>query len=857
MAVIQYKVTGANAVWGNSLNWFSASFTSGDTSSTPNNLVSLKDWRPIENYAFAYDAESEQYDYGRTLVYKSGDSDTIRISGSASYPNHEFLSLSVKIGDTRSNTECELKAYAIKDVFIYQNFEGSSGKFHALSLFPGQEGRIPKIESDRDGYSIVGFSRTEGGEVEFSEGDVIANGYEDDYSPLYLFAVWKRVAFDVQITNGNTAAGVLALVDSSNRVVANESRGVLSYSGKAGVVYGIECKVLDELYTPLGVKGYDGNYFTLFKPFEGASISLTYEFKKKDTYSISLEFDGGNGSVSVDTPKAETVDGVDRWLGGEVHVSISPKTEDGWLFKFANVVDSEGILRGDSYTRLEDGRISIPLDFDITVRVGFEKARYTYGSDIDEHSMGVAITNVSASAEEEDPDDGTVEHGSIVTYSAVVAEGYLFAGWYGEDGLVSVDNPYRHVMTGNVVLKAKAKVSVSLSASTDEDDGTKAPPTLSVNGEVCDGNSYSGEVVLGESLSYSLSRGAWFFDSWYSGDDPISLPLEDTIRPTANMSLVARFTAEKVKRTLKVMTIRTSDGTPVFDSGLISSSVAPSPNLGPGLNDVPPPGSYVFEFDGTQHVNVRAAAMAGELAFNFFAADLIDGSRPDLDSVLSRESDYTFMLNRNVTIYACYGEIGKVKTTFSFANGSDRTMGEISVDTDDAKPGVDGSVTVDVLQQTRIVVSVIAKNGYVFVGWYSDGSGIGDPIGTNAVSEFTVTSQRTIYAKFRKNRHAVYEWEGSAENKMMEWRSKVYAAPVPFNPSAARVDARGYGVGLEVGMYSSPDGDPTRKAEITVKSQDARRLPTLRPERYMQVCVKNDAEVDAVIVGTSMKGLAV
>lgn len=727
---------------------------------------------------------------------------------------------------------------------------GGSGDFPDKTAESNSSFDFP-VAPTRTGYNFKGWkSSADNGSI-YLAGQNIQLSAVTDGSTTTFTAQWELKKFSVNIMNDIPAAGRLSLY-SGDENVAEESNGVLSATVSYGI-YEIRCSGLSDLYTPLGMKIGDG-YSSSFVVDSDGDLEFVYEFRKKTTYSVSLEFDPSKGSVGILTPPDETVDGVDKWLENRIEVAISPKTDDGWKFKIANIVN--GNIVDSSYTSLTDGKLGFTLGFDTNVKVEFERARYTYKAEVDGPSAsGGAIQSVSASVEDEST-DSKVEHGQFVKYSATVSSGYEFAGWYDGDKLVSSSNPYNCEMLKDTVLTAKAKVPVSLSVET-EDGEKENPPVLYVNGEVCEDSQYSSDIVLGESLSYSLDKGDWFFDSWYSGRTPVSLPMEDKLTPTAATDLVAKFTATELKRTLTVKAINTSDGIPIADPDLIRSSVVPTPPSGASLQGTPPPGTYSFEFKGTQYVRVSAEEVAGDLPFNFFAGSTIEGGSPDVESILSREKDYDFLLNADRMIYACYGELANVTTRFTFAAGSDRTMGEILVDSDNAVPDADGSVTVEAIQQSMIAVTVRAKNGYEFVGWYPNNLGNGDVLVDSAEAKIPVTTQRTLYAKFKKNPHAVYEWEGSAENKMMEWRSKVYAAPVPFNPSAARVDARGYGVALEVGMYSSPDGNPTRKAEIVVKNQDARRLPTLRPERYMQVCVKNDAEVDAVIVGTSMKGLAV
>ena len=147
-----------------------------------------------------------------------------------------------------------------------------------------------------------------------------------------------------------------------------------------------------------------------------------------------------------------------------------------------------------------------------------------------------------------------------------------------------------------------------------------------------------------------------------------------------------------------------------------------------------------------------------------------------------------------------------------------------------------------------------------FDGWYAGGRKISEEL--VYTFKFGVDYSYVEYtAKFGVSDDAIYEWEGASENKEIEWMSKVYTAPKPFDPVAARVDAAGYPVDLTVRTYSSPDvadALPVRDHELTetnptsVQSQDGRRLPRMRPERYVRFTVKSTHEVDSVVIGTNM-----
>ena len=200
----------------------------------------------------------------------------------------------------------------------------------------------------------------------------------------------------------------------------------------------------------------------------------------------------------------------------------------------------------------------------------------------------------------------------------------------------------------------------------------------------------------------------------------------------------------------------------------------------------------------------------------------------------------------------------------AFADGSDSTMGELSIDGGSelsiVKPYTEDEDTGE--PTTYITLNAVAKNGYVFLGWYENAAGQGDAVKTPEYI-FPLTEDVTLYARFAQNDHSICEWEGSKTPKALVWRSKTYAASKPFNPSSCRVDGLGYPpsklVELMVDMFSAPDVDakPTASTTLTnIADQDARRLPVRRMERYMQVQIKANVEIDTLLVGTSMEGIA-
>jgi hypothetical protein len=183
-------------------------------------------------------------------------------------------------------------------------------------------------------------------------------------------------------------------------------------------------------------------------------------------------------------------------------------------------------------------------------------------------------------------------------------------------------------------------------------------------------------------------------------------------------------------------------------------------------------------------------------------------------------------------------------------------MGEVAVD-DQTSATETMPISVEKNRGEVVAITARPKNGYRFVGWYINVNGIGTPYYASADVAMKVTTNRTLFAKFIQDPNAVYEWEGSNENKMMSWRSKTYESTKPFNPSSCRADTTGYPLwSLSVDMFSAPNTKPTAIARLTnIRSQDSRRLPIRRMERFMQISLENNDEFDAIVVSTSTMGL--
>ena len=153
-----------------------------------------------------------------------------------------------------------------------------------------------------------------------------------------------------------------------------------------------------------------------------------------------------------------------------------------------------------------------------------------------------------------------------------------------------------------------------------------------------------------------------------------------------------------------------------------------------------------------------------------------------------------------------------------------------------------------VYQSTTVRAIPDPSGGYLFAGWYSGGR----LVATTEDYAFEVRADITLVAAFVLDDNAVFAWEGSARNKTMTWTSGIVTVQRPTDPVAVRVDAVKYPVEVDVQTHSSPDDGNDRSHFVDVSGQAARRLPRMRPERFWQVSLMANVEIDAVVVATNV-----
>lgn len=110
----------------------------------------------------------------------------------------------------------------------------------------------------------------------------------------------------------------------------------------------------------------------------------------------------------------------------------------------------------------------------------------------------------------------------------------------------------------------------------------------------------------------------------------------------------------------------------------------------------------------------------------------------------TNESTHTYtMPASNVTVSATFAQKPDCHLGFGYATGSSDTMGTFSCSSNGTSI-VEGTYPYG----TEVTFNAVAKEGYVFKGWYSDINGTSDCLSTNTTYTFKLTKETDVFAKF-------------------------------------------------------------------------------------------------------------
>lgn len=776
----------------------------------------------------------------------------------SSFSNSSFVG---KGGETYTCDEnTTLYAKWIPYVTVGFNPNGGSVSTASKSVeFEKYYGELPT--ATRSGYKFLGWFTQANGGIQIKMDSLVETTKDH-----FLYAHWKGVGLtvkkvDLESENELKDVGELHLYSSENAFASpfgTETDGRITVEGSGEYTYRITCSLKDEgedfFWKPVGVLSGGAYHETLDKTYSpGNNYEEKFYLQRKSFHSVSFTYNSEHGEVSVIEPSEADYDG--KYVEGR-DILISVTAFHGRVFKSGTVINKNTGKAEATFDELTDGKLKIEnISFDMEIYVLFDKETYSVSANVSEASSS-AISEITMKVDGKTA--SAAEYGSLVEVSVKVNEGFGFDGWYVGVEKVSSNMTYTFTVEADVSLEAKASVSVDISVRyvDNRDDKTSSvleSCSIIANGKIVDGPF---DVILGDSYTYTVSLGklyaegneSWNLNAWFDAQNILqsNMGISGSITPLSSQSFVVEVSCLPILNTLSFK---------FFDEGNDTAIEAQSDFVeffpSPKRVYVSSEGFLCAEYQGTTQVSVKFT----ESFFFQQETELIYSYAQSGDKIYSFDT-IDVISNSDIEFNVYYGSEGDASISVNFVVGNNWTMGKLALNEFYSEQD---SLPLNVVTEKKSYVRLVAepKNGYMFVGWFLNKSGLGTPFSTNASYDLRVTSNKEIYAKFSRDFNALYKWEGASDGKMMEWRSKTYEAERPFCPSACRVDTLGYPLNvLEVGMFSAPQSSAVSKIVLSnIKTQQSRRLPVSRAERFMQISVRNNHEVDAIIVGTSMGGL--
>lgn len=438
-----------------------------------------------------------------------------------------------------------------------------------------------------------------------------------------------------------------------------------------------------------------------------------------------------------------------------------------------------------------------------------------------------------------------------------------FLGWYYDDACTRIlsKNKEVTVRVGDGYANATyyAKYGTTISFKKDRGGSARLNASIFVDGTEFQSDNFDVTVALGSRVRVRAAEyNGSFFGGWWDWDNQVNqnLPKEFVTKAVFSPSRHCLRVLDKEMQIYVALHCYDRYGTTVQNAILTASGnleeidhdkYAPSVDVTSSSGD----GAY-YRLNGPQTIQVAYSVKPGTTTSQSFRDIVI--RRNGKDEYVTFEKFANIPIFSNTVIVAMHGAYTRHSIKCSVENDTFKGVAFVSVGGDVETPTSDpngSSATCTAIDGRSVTITASSVPGYEFKGWFSGGAQV---FGTPTVT-FDADKNYDLYAKFESEPTSIFRWQGSGVNKKMRWSAKKMVGSVPFNPSCARIDATGYPVRLDVSMTSSPDKASARTCKINVMNQDARRLNLMRPERYMDIAVESDSEVDAVFVGTSMTGI--
>lgn len=758
----------------------------------------------------------------------------------------------------------------------------------------------PITRPQRTGWTFAGyFTSANGAGTKYYNADgSSAQNWDRTEQAVTLHARWTRNTHRVTVTNTDPAHCKLSVTCAEPALNLQESGGVLAFDAAEYSDYAIVATYSTAFnakkYALLGFKsgtttyavssptGLTRQYVYTGGPSAPTAFQTVFKVAQQFNAEIEVSCRVGNAPTVTLSPEKDDANG---WFKQNLRISINYNGNDAVEFETWSVTRDGSPQPYDSYNPADPDPMVFTIDANMTLRVAFKVKTCDATVSVQSASAAVVGSNV-ATVTVDQYTTGQTHWGDVANYLARTTglpADVEFDGWYKENGSPADDATvdgvaytfrdadYRTVLAGDIKLYAAYRAKLRLRAQAMPD--SEAHGSVGIDGAYQENETFA-YVRLGATCSIGVRTDS-FFGGWFEGANPsytTEIPLayaqEDEIRVTGTRTLTVFLLDDEEFNYIALYNFDARAGHEDWDPTLGAWSLTGDQS---GFEEVTkaqyeaaitewhggtaytaPSNGRFFKVSGIKRANLRVQS-AGSLGLANIRRYHVD----DLTEVLEQSdaNAMTAVINDHYVFVANWGVPARRTITATRANGTERTFGDISID--GGTEAGDGSWSVEAEQNAYVTLVAVPRNGYKFVGWFADYDHAGAPESAEREFRLKVQLTATYYAMFAQDANAIYEWEGGAASKRLEWRSKMFVASKPFNPVALRVDALGYPVECEVCVFSSPEAKAVRVGRVSPASQMARRLPLLRPERYVQVAVRADHEVDRVVVGTSMEGLNV
>lgn len=756
------------------------------------------------------------------------------------------------------------RAHTYSVVFNANNGTGATST--QTGFVYGTSKNLSQNAFTRSGYRFMGWATSAAGAKVYNDGQSVSNLTVTDGGVVNLYAVWSRSEFSVTINN--TYQDVTVSVVSGANTYRQNDQGVVSFTAYAGNQYRVNIDYSE------GITG------SIREALEVRTVALSKVNARRRTVVITPQLGEDANQTwgiiyrAVVTSSTGIIEGMAPPV---ISLAFTDDTTVGRVIATAG--DSAGVAFAEwnNVIPLEhrnDNPVTFSISGDMSLVASYGPVELDVTAEIDDASEEAGCEQGWISVSNQtNPESTRFYYGNVARYSVTVPLGspFVFAGWYADPSdLVpaSTLTTFDVSLTDDTTYYAKFAVRVTIGKSLET---SAVGANLELDGytptgrkkQTFIGDSGSDIFVIGTELKFSVAVfdggnfGGWFDSTDTTFRTPLDYIESNTIVVSGVLNIVARILSVALDYYLAFYNVDNETG--LIDNLL--GLIVPGGGIALTVDEYEEQtgisslsrGGVFRKFHGVQMVHVRVS-QEGTKPFSSITEQRTSGSSQQ--RVISREPVANVSVLSNLVIRVKWGAVQQYQITATYESIEDIGKGSLSHGDDVVSISSDNFNVVGYYEDgTTFGVIATPKNGYKFAGWYEDGVLVSE----DAHFSDTVSGGRTFVAKFVADENAICKWEGAETNKRMVWRSKVYVAPQPFNPSVLRVDTDGYPVSkVVVGTFSAPDANPTVNAEISnLPSQRVVRLPAGRPERYLQVMVESDHEVDAIFVGTSAGGLAI